>query len=1042
MTSVEKVPQPLPADFGDASFSGAVFQAIVQDIEALVVFIELPSGQVTTVHGAGMLGFRPEEVSLVRPMDLLVFEDRSRVQALAETLFRDQIPVGSIEVVIQDALGALRPVCITLRTVETPERHGLLVSIVDLRREHADEETRKRRQALNAVVERASHRLALAPHDLLDTALSVTAEELAAVVHATTMSFWMVGEQKAILRSPWVWPSELATLASTMNGASVDELCDLLAQTNGAPLVVRSMDLTDHSPRYLQWLRARGGSLVCLARPDNNGNTRILSYHVEAADLDLDPDLLHAVRNAFEIIGNAIDRRLLARTIEDTARWSQAVLESSSDMLGVLSADSTIRYASASVRDLGYERADLEGRKSLEMVHPDDVASALELFTSDAPRVVRFLTADGTWRHLECRVRNLLDDPTIGGLLLNARDVTERVNFERTVNSYSEAQRLLATVTGRLSAALPGQLLDELRSGLVDIVTFTGFDRGGLWWANDGGAVEAAMFVSSDGSDLLPKNILKIVVPENLPPLTFERMSDSEHPVLTALFHPGLPPLGALMAAPFTGPTGQIGMLSLAATSPEFNPDETVRQVVSAFAQIVTTAMLRHDAESRLQRQANIDTVTGLANRAVMRRRLEEDLARAKGLDETVALLLLDLDDFKLVNDGYGHLAGDDLLRQFGERLRSICNLGDLVARLGGDEFVVMRSGQLGADEIDELAEKIHATLRVPFVIDDREFTVSASVGISLFVPGADAMESADLLRRADIAMYRSKQRGPGETERFDEGMGQKARGDAVIRSELETAIKTGALDVWFQPIIDLVSGRRIGAEALVRWPHHDRGMIAPDVFIPIAERAGLICALGELVLRRATAALGRLSRLGAVDEMFYVSVNVAAPQLQEIRFVDMVAEALSDAGLVPAQVRFEITESRLVDRSLLGLMQKIQRSGIQLAIDDFGTGYSSLASLQDLPVDVLKIDRSFVQRIDTDRQAAALVAAVVTMANTLGLQTVAEGVETEGQRAVLQSFACPAAQGFLFARPMPEAQWIDQSLFIGRDQLVPAIPR
>lgn len=1041
MTSVEKVPQPLPA-FGDPSFSGAVLQAVVQDIDALVVFIELPLGEITIMQGTGMLGFRVDEVSLLRPMDLLVFEDRSRVFALAETLFRDQIPVGSLEVVIQDALGALRPVCITLRTVETPQRKGLLVSVVDLRREHADEQTRKRRQALNSVVERASHRLALAPHDLLDTALNVTAEELASVVHATTMSFWMVGQKKKLLRAPWAWPCELASLTTTMNGESVDELVDLLMDTSGEPLVVRSVDLTDRSPRYLQWLRPRGGSLVCIARPDSNDNTRILSYHVDATDPDLDPDLVHAVRNAFEIIGNAIDRRLMSRTIEDTARWSQAVLESSSDMLGVLSADSTIRYASASVRDLGYERADLEGRKSLEMVHPDDVASALELFASAAPRVVRFLSADGTWRHLECRVRNLLDDPTIHGLLLNARDVSERVNFERTMNAYGVAQQLLATVTGRLSAALPGQLLDELRNGLVDIAAFTGFDRAGLWWANDGGAVEAAMFVGADGSDLLPKTILKTVVPENLPPLIFERESDAAHPVLDALYHPDLPPLGVIMVAPFIGPTGQIGMLSLAATSTEFDPDEAVRQVVPAFAQIVTTAMLRHDAESRLQRQATIDTVTGLANRAVMRRRLEEDLERAKSLGEVVALLLLDLDDFKLVNDGYGHLAGDDLLRQFGERLRSICNWGDLVARLGGDEFVVVRSGHLSAEEVDELAEKIHATLRVPFVIDDHEFTVSASVGISLFVPGADAIESADLLRRADIAMYRSKQRGPGETERFDEGMGQKARGDAVIRSDLETAIKTGALDVWFQPIIDLASGQRIGAEALVRWLHPDHGMIGPDIFIPIAERAGLICALGELVLRRATAALGRLSRSGAVDELFYVSVNVAAPQLQETRFVDMVADALNDAGLVPAQVRFEITESRLVDRSLLGLMQKIQRSGIQLAIDDFGTGYSSLASLQDLPVDVLKIDRSFVQRIDTDRQAAALVAAVVTMANTLGLQTVAEGVETEGQRAVLQSFSCPAAQGFLFARPMPEAQWIDETLLLARPTFVAAATR
>ncbi len=1012
---------------------GAVYQGITN----LVLFVELPSQEISIVHGAGMLGFEAESAARVRPLDVVVYEDRSRVTALIDSLLRDGGAVASLEVVVQDAAGALRPVLLTVRSIKTAERSGLLVSLNDLRRVRADEQTRKRRQMMNAMVERASHRLALATPDLLGEALSITADEIAEGLDAKTLAFWVVSPDQTLMRSPWVWPQELALFASGLVGSKVGYLADRTVASADGVLVIRSSELPPDTPPYLNWLRERGGALVCVSRCDNEGNMRSLSYHVASEDPILDPDTVHTARNIFEVIGNALDRSELSRTIADTARWSQAVLESSSDMLGVLAEDSTIRFASASVIDLGYERGDLEGRKALHFVHPDDLEHAFEVFTSPTPKVIRFRAADGRWRHLECRVRNMLDDSTINGLLLNARDVTDRVNFERTVNAYNVAQQLLATVTGRLSAALTGELLNELRAGLVDIAAFTGVDRAGLWWASEGGSAEAAMFVSASGEDLMPPTILRVSIPTGLAPLSFERITDGSHPAIDALHHPALPPLGTLIGAPFVGPTGQVGMLSLTSSDERFEIDEAVLRIVPAFAQIVTTAMLRHDAESRLQRQATIDAVTGLANRTVMRRRLEEDLDRARTLGENVALLLLDLDDFKLVNDGYGHLAGDDLLRQFGERLRSVCGWGDLVARLGGDEFVVIRSGRLSNDDIDSLAAGIHRTLHQPFVVDGRLFTVSASIGISVFEPGTDVYESADLLRRADIAMYRSKQRGPGETERFDEVMGEKARGDALFRSDLEAAIRDGALDVWFQPIIDLATGRRIGAEALARWVHPEQGMIGPDVFIPVAERSGLICALGEFVLRRSMDVLGEIRRQGAVDEQFYVSINVAAPQLQDTKFVEIVDEALRSAGLSPEQVRFEITESRLVDRSLLGLMQKIQASGIKLAIDDFGTGYSSLASLQDLPVDVLKIDRSFVQRIDTDRQAAALVAAVVTMANTLGLQTVAEGVETEGQRAVLQSFACPGAQGYLFARPMPEAEWIAQTCAMGLPQLV-----
>ena len=1008
----------------NAALSGSVLHDIVNDLDALLIFVELPSRTVSIVRGVGSLGFSLAEVAELHPIDRLVYEDRVRVEALVESMFRDQVPLASIEVVVRDAAGTLRPVRLTFEPVHTPDRLGVLVAVEDLRSEFRAAGTRLRRRELNAIVERAAHRVALASTAQLDAALAVSAEELAATLGADTIAFWTLSSADVIESAPWLWPEAAARVAPSLTGLRVELIADRARASETGIVLLRAAELGESVPTYLHWLRDRRGALICVTRIDHEGNIRILSFHVNEDDPTPHPDEIHAARGAFEIIGNAIDRRAMSETIERNTRWSQAVLESSSDMLAVLDQRSVIRFASASVSDLGYERSDIEGRRSLDLVHPDDLSVASELFASPTSRVLRFRHADGSWRYLECRIRNLLDDPTIHGLLLNARDVTERVMIERTVASYARSQQLLSNVTMRLSAALPGELLDELRCGLVELAVFVGCDRAGLWWTREPGTVDAAMFVGADGSDLLPSGRIRVPLPEALPTFVFERSTDNNSVMFPTMLHDDLPPVAAMLAARFVGPTGSTGMLTLASERDDYEPLEAIQRVVPAFAQIVSTALLRHNAEQRLQHQATIDSVTGLANRAVIRRRLEDDLERTLIDDEGVALLLLDLDDFKLVNDGYGHLAGDDLLRQFGERLRDTCGPGDLVGRLGGDEFVVIRSGLSAAQEIGRLAERITTALHEPFVLDDRRFTVSSSIGISTFQLGDDPVDMSDLLRRADIAMYQAKRLGPGEVARFNDSMGQRARGNAILRTDLELAIKNRELEVWLQPIVDTVTGRRLGAEALARWRHPTLGLMSPDVFVPMAERSGLISALGILVLDKALEALVRLRKELIVDDAFYVSVNVAAPQLRESNFGDVVAAALSAHGVATAQVRLEITESSLVDRALRGSMQELRRSGLQLAIDDFGTGYSSLASLQDLPVDVLKVDRSFVQRIDTDRQAAALVAAVVTMANTLGLETVAEGVETEGQRAALALLGCPASQGYLFARPLEGASW------------------
>jgi diguanylate cyclase (GGDEF)-like protein/PAS domain S-box-containing protein len=446
--------------------------------------------------------------------------------------------------------------------------------------------------------------------------------------------------------------------------------------------------------------------------------------------------------------------------------------------------------------------------------------------------------------------------------------------------------------------------------------------------------------------------------------------------------------------------------------------------LVELMVHLAAIAIERKAYESRLAYQANHDPLTGLPNRMLFLEFLVLGLARSRRFHSRVAVLFLDLDRFKFVNDSLGHDVGDRLLVALGERLREAVRPGDTVARFGGDEFVVLCEDLSGPDarrKAIDVAERLLAVIGEPFRLDGDEHYLSASIGIALARSGDERPEA--LLRDADSAMYRAKDRGKARWELFDEAMRASALERVEIENALHRAIDRNEFRVVYQPVVALPDGRCIGAEALVRWQHPERGLLKPGEFVDLAEESGLIVPVGIWVVEEACRQAAVWEAAGDAGD-FVVSVNLSGRQLGHPDTPDHVAHALAASGIDPGRLALEITESVLMDDadSTMEAIGALKGLGVGLSIDDFGTGYSSLGYLKRFPVDAVKIDRSFVAGLGEKQEDSAIVAAVVGLGHALGLNVVAEGVETPRQRDELIALSCDAAQGFLFSPPVPAA--------------------
>ncbi len=426
----------------------------------------------------------------------------------------------------------------------------------------------------------------------------------------------------------------------------------------------------------------------------------------------------------------------------------------------------------------------------------------------------------------------------------------------------------------------------------------------------------------------------------------------------------------------------------------------------------------RKRAEDKILHMAYHDALTNLPNRLLFDEKLRASFEDASRNGSNLAVIFFDLDRFKVINDTLGHHVGDLLLQKLARKLQVYVKEKDIVARFGGDEFIILLTNVNHVDEAAQFAKGIPDLLKEPFIIDNHELFVTASIGISLYPQ--DGSEVETLLKNADIAMYRSKEKGGNSYHYYNKDMNKRSLHRLNLEIHLRKALERGEFRVHYQPIVDLKNGTVFGMESLVRWQHPEWGMVSPGEFIPLAEETGLIVPIGNWVLRQACIQNKRWQTKGAPP--LVVSVNISAIQFHQINFVNVVIDALNESGLHPELLCLEITENIAMNNMpyILETMHKLKLLGVRISIDDFGTGYSSLSYLKRFRVHTLKIDQSFIRDVTSDEDNAAIVTALIAMSHRLKIKSLAEGVETQEQLQFLLSQGCDEIQGYVFSKPMP----------------------
>ena len=723
------------------------------------------------------------------------------------------------------------------------------------------------------------------------------------------------------------------------------------------------------------------------------------------------PDALaRAVRFAIE----RSQRQVAERAQAVLGNRLQLLLEASAEGICWLDPAGLCTFANPAAATLvGHRPEELAGRNLHDLVHvcDDDLlaercplrAALAGAEPFDAGEQV-FRRADGTTMVVELRSRPVVEEGARRSTVINFTDVTAR----------HQAQLALAESEAQLSEA---QRLARIGSWEWDI------PGGEVLWSEELQRLTGVHDVSDTSAFA---RYLALVVEEDRAQVAslFSATAAEDPPVV--------------VRHRITRPDGTVRWVQGHMTAAGWDAQGAPVRVLGTMQDITE----QKTAEDLLAHQALHDDLTGLVNRGVLLDRLQRVLAGAR--EDVVAVVFLDLDQFKWVNDSHSHSAGDGLLVQVSQALLGAVRPTDTLARFGGDEFVVLCEGLPDESHVFAVVERLTAALERPFRLDDanREVTVTASMGVAIARPH-ETTDAESLVRDADIAMYRAKERGRARCEVFDEDMRRRAAARLQIQGELRSALSRDQLEVHFQPVVDPRSGRVTGSEALARWRHPERGVLLPEEFVPFAEESGLIVPLGAAVLRaacEATVAWNR-ERTDPLD----VAVNLSARQLSHPRLVEVVREALDATGLPAGQLCLEVTETVVMeDPAAHGeLLGRLRDLGVRIAIDDFGTGYSSLAYLLSLPVDVLKVDKSFVAAVDGGGPGTAIVTAVVALAQTLGLGVVAEGVETADQQATLLALGVGSAQGWLWGRPVPAAgaQWAVQGTVLAAAPSVIELP-
>jgi diguanylate cyclase (GGDEF)-like protein/PAS domain S-box-containing protein len=706
--------------------------------------------------------------------------------------------------------------------------------------------------------------------------------------------------------------------------------------------------------------------------------------------------------------------------------------------------DAGYEYISRSITDVsGYTPDEYyaDPQLAIKLVHPDDQAKFTDALEGrSSPSIeLRWIRKDGSVIWVEQQHLPILDSSGRRiAIEAIARDISARKHVESELD-------LLQNVTVAVSESK--DLETALKVVLSLVCQATGWAIGQAWiprkedniltcspaWFSREPGLEGLRLESENQSVSLAGDSRLAQVARNRVPVWLSDLTQEHSLGLKSAVEAGF--RTALMLPVFFDDTLE-AVIEFYRREPAQVDNHLMRTVASAAAQL-GAVVKRSRSEELVSYLAQYDPVTGLPNRALFADRLRQGMFQASRHNRLVGVAFLDIDRFKTINDSMGHDTGDALLRAIGQRLRECLRDGDTVARAGGDEFIMVLADMAHTDDAARLAHKILTHLRRPFTVGGHEFYVSGSLGIT-FYPH-DARDVEELLRNADVAMYRAKEMGRNTFQFYAAEMMAQAQERLNLENSLRRALERGEFALHYQPIVELEGGKIVGAEALLRWRHPERGMVPPGKFIPFAEESGLIVPIGEWVLRTACAQAREWEKAGFGK--LRVSVNISPRQFQRPDVFNIIANALRDTKLAPECLELELTESMLMlnPEAAIANMKRLSGMGVQLSIDDFGTGYSSLSYLKRFPIDRLKIDRTFVSGVPKDTDDVAIVAAIIAMAHKLGMNVVAEGVETADQLSYLRNNACDVMQGYYFSPAVPNEEF---TALLQVDRSLPLPPR
>ncbi|MBK5232705.1 MAG: EAL domain-containing protein [Thermoleophilia bacterium] len=660
--------------------------------------------------------------------------------------------------------------------------------------------------------------------------------------------------------------------------------------------------------------------------------------------------------------------------------------------------------------------------------HPDDIAQAMRfederLIGLDAhpPAEYRLRNKDGEYIWIYERARLVADGrgvPLWHGVM---QDISALKQAEFVVQQKIDQQMMTARL-GEL--AMSGEHPDRLIEIAVDLLI------------NQEGMHEVSVWEQEDYKQLILRHSsndtpVTKVLPYDTDRWPGDRIVQGEvapihdwhtDPRVAEYREHSTPEIRSSMVVPIDGSHGRFGILSVNSTEPHrFGKQD--EHFLKATANVLANAIERHRADESLRHRLLHDPLTGLPNRQLFTDRLKTAIDTARESGEQAGVVFLDLDHFKLINDGIGHQAGDDMLREVAPRLSEGIRMGDTLARFGGDEFAVVMNVVRDEAEAREIADSLLESLKKPITVLGSEHFVSASAGIAIYSPAYDDSKSVEgLLQEADAAMYRAKEMGRARSELFGQPMREKAVRRLEVERELRRALESDQLVLNYQPIISLRTGKLTAFEALVRWQHPEKGLLTPLEFVPIAEESDLITQIDQWVLREGAKQLGVWQNMIDEDRRLILAVNTSARMIRDPRLPQLVSELIGEHGIRPDRLAMEITETVLVEgtSTVKNVMKDLHELGIWLALDDFGTGFSSLSYLNEFPLDSLKIDRSFIEHLAVgDPKGSAITDAIVQIGKAFSMTVVAEAVSSEAQLQMVRDLGCQLAQGYLISVPV-----------------------